>query len=213
MSIVAEVRIRSADMVLASTLDRLPELQLDLVTEVATDPQRPYLYVWASGVDREAFEAAMAEDVTVAEAEGYTHLEARSLYRIQVSSATAVVTYPDWVEFGVTLLEATWAEGWWHLQLRVPDRDALGAVKEWCAEHGVDLEVEGVFTDSAPDPDHGPLTAEQREVLRRAYDMGYFDIPRQHTMADLAGDLGLSSQAVSERLRRGYRTLVAEHVR
>lgn len=212
MSIVAELQIRSEGMVLASTLDRLPGMELDLITEVATDPQQPYLYVWASGGDLADFEAAMNEDETVAEAEAYTHLEDRSLYRIQVSGATEVVTYPDWVELGVNLLEARWQGGWWHLQLRVPDREALGELKEWCAEHEVDLEVDGVFTDTAPRPQHGPLTPEQVEVLRRAYDMGYFDIPRQHTMADLATDLDLSSQAVSERLRRSYRTLVAEHV-
>lgn len=212
MSIVAELQIRSAGMVLASTLDRVPEMELDLITEVATDPERPYLFVWASGGDLDGFEAAMVEDATVAEVEAYTHLEDRSLYRIQVSGATEVVTYPDWVEFGVNLLEATWRDGWWHLQLRVPERDALGRIREWCSEHGVDLEVDGVFTGGPPGSSHAELTPEQREVLRRADELGYFDIPRQHTMADLAADLGLSSQAVSERLRRSYRTLVAEHV-
>jgi predicted DNA binding protein len=212
MSIVAELQIRSDGMVLVPTQDRLPALEVDVVTEVATDPQRPYLYAWISGVDREAFERAIAQDPTVAEHEDYTHLADRSLYRIQVSEATDVVTYPDWVEFGVTLLEATWADGWWRLQLRVPNREALGEIREWCAEQAVALQVCGVVSDSTPGPDDPLLTAEQREVLRRAYEMGYFEIPRGHTMADLAADLDLSSQAVSERLRRGYRTLVAEHV-
>jgi predicted DNA binding protein len=46
-----------------------------------------------------------------------------------------------------------------------------------------------------------------------AYERGFFDIPRRATAADLAAELDVSRQAVSERLRRGYAALVETHVR
>jgi len=211
MSIIADLRIRSGELVLAETLSALPELGLDLVTDVATDPSRPFLFVWVAGADLGTVEEAMTEDPTVGGVDRYTELDGRALYRVQVSDDTAVVTYPDWVELGANLREATWEDGWWHVCLRVPDRESLGAVEAWCRERGVDFELDGVYADRGPTAS-ADLTARQREVLVRAYELGYFDIPRRQTMAALAEDLDLSSQAVSERLRRAYRTLVAEYV-
>ncbi|EFW93068.1 DNA binding domain-containing protein [Haladaptatus paucihalophilus DX253] len=53
-------------------------------------------------------------------------------------------------------------------------------------------------------------TEQQHETLRSAMDRGYYEIPRRMTTTDLAEELGVSHQAVSERLRRGHRCLV-EH--
>lgn len=53
------------------------------------------------------------------------------------------------------------------------------------------------------------VTDPQREVLLLALERGYYTVPRNASLSDLAGDLGISSQAASERLRRGTQTLVA----
>ncbi|MUV89266.1 hypothetical protein GJ629_04600 [Halapricum sp. CBA1109] len=45
-------------------------------------------------------------------------------------------------------------------------------------------------------------------MLQLAVRRGYFTIPREVTLSELAAELDLSSQAASERLRRGIRTLV-----
>lgn len=213
MSIIAELRIRSEDLVLASALGEVPDVRLDLVTEVATDPHRPYMFIWVRGEDRETFETAMADDPTVADVRRYTDLEDRTFYRIQVSEETPVVTYPAWVEHGVNLLEATWRSGWWQARMRVPDREAIARFREMCRGNDVDFQLDGVFTDEGQPRGGAMLTAEQREVLLRADELGYFEIPRQHTMAEIAEELDVSSQAVSERLRRALRELVSTHVR
>lgn len=212
MSIIAEMQVRSSELVLADALDDVSDVTLELVTEVATEPERPYLFVWARQTDLPAFEDAMSADPSVGAWETYNELDDRALYRLQVSDETGVVTYPTWVEVGVHLLSATWRDGWWHLRIRVPDRDAVGYLQEWCADNDVSLQLDGLFSDRRPTDHRTVLTPEQREVLATAHELGYFEIPRRHSLAEVAEELDVSSQAVSERLRRGYRKLVAEHV-
>lgn len=55
------------------------------------------------------------------------------------------------------------------------------------------------------------LSDEQQTTLRLAYDRGYYSIPREIRAKALAEELGVTHQAVSERLRRGRGNLV-EHM-
>jgi len=48
--------------------------------------------------------------------------------------------------------------------------------------------------------------------MRLARDRGYFRIPRDATLADIADEMGITSQAASERLRLGMAELTREHV-
>jgi predicted DNA binding protein len=56
------------------------------------------------------------------------------------------------------------------------------------------------------DHEHPPtddLTDDQRTLLRNAVREGYFRVPREVTLNDLAAAHGLSDREASERLRRG----------
>jgi len=54
------------------------------------------------------------------------------------------------------------------------------------------------------------LTEKQREALEAAYAVGYYDVPKTGQLADIARELDLTQQAVSERLRRGISAMLAE---
>lgn len=51
------------------------------------------------------------------------------------------------------------------------------------------------------------LSRAQREALDLAISEGYYSVPRRTTTAELAEQLGVSDQAVIERLRRAMTTL------
>lgn len=57
------------------------------------------------------------------------------------------------------------------------------------------------------------LTSEQYEALTEAIQYGYFEIPRDISLVELAAELDISHQALSERLRRAYRTLISEETK
>lgn len=56
------------------------------------------------------------------------------------------------------------------------------------------------------------LTDRQREVLRTAVQRGYFEVPRESRLADLAAVLDIDTSTASEILRRGEARLVKWYV-
>jgi DNA-binding CsgD family transcriptional regulator len=56
------------------------------------------------------------------------------------------------------------------------------------------------------------LTDRQQEVLRTAYDLGYFEVPKQASIEDIAGELGVDPSTVAEHLQRAERNLVTHHL-
>jgi predicted DNA binding protein len=90
-----------------------------------------------------------------------------------------------------------------------PDRDALSATYEFCRDRNLTFDLRQVYElSNASQRGHFGLTDEQHDALVAGLKSGYFDVPRRATMDDLAADLGVSRQAVSERLRRGHHRLI-----
>jgi predicted DNA binding protein len=52
------------------------------------------------------------------------------------------------------------------------------------------------------------LTDRQRQALVTSYRMGYFDIPRQASLDDVATELDITASSLSERLRRAQSHLI-----
>jgi len=90
-----------------------------------------------------------------------------------------------------------------------PDHDALSEFRTHREDAQILLEVQRVYNPTKPDagPWYG-LTELQREAIMLAAQTGYYDIPRGCTTKELADELGISDQAVTERLRRAIVSLV-----
>jgi len=56
----------------------------------------------------------------------------------------------------------------------------------------------------------GQLTAAQREALSAAKEHGYYEVPRKVSTRDLADELDMSHQNLSELLRRATSKLIDE---
>lgn len=54
------------------------------------------------------------------------------------------------------------------------------------------------------------LASDERETLRVALAMGYFEVPREATLVDLAEAIGRSDVAVTREIRRGTGTVLRE---
>lgn len=108
------------------------------------------------------------------------------------------------METGVPLIKAVGTDAGWTFDIRGDDRRDIAAFQERCREKDILITLTklhaltpiGSETEAA-------LTDTQQEALVLAYERGYFNTPRDVTMADIGHELGISQQAVASRLRRG----------
>ncbi|MFC7176414.1 helix-turn-helix domain-containing protein [Halosegnis marinus] len=91
----------------------------------------------------------------------------------------------------------------------VAPRPALSALSDELDAAGLAFTVEAVT--AATDP-LAPLTPRQRRVLRVARDRGYFETPRDCSLAALADDLGMAKSTCSEALRRAQAALLDDYL-
>lgn len=112
------------------------------------------------------------------------------------------------------LLSGAGREETWTLQIHFPDHENISQFSEQCAERDISFDVEALYKPTRPDlQSRCGLTEVQHETLLLAVDRGYYDIPREVSTQELADELDVSDQAVTERLRRAVRTLVNNTLR
>lgn len=98
----------------------------------------------------------------------------------------------------------------WNFSLRFAEFDDVTRFRKRAEEAGVSLELHRLSEESALTGHVTDLTELQRMTLSLALRRGYFEVPRSATLSDLADELGVSKQAVSERLRRALALLAAD---
>lgn len=206
MSTIAEFRIPASDTVLADAFDRLPTLRVEL--EAAVSRSEPCL--WIADVERATVDDALEADPTVETAALLVEADDRLLYDVAFVEGRTVCD--RLLVDGGSLLEAWAAEGWWQARVRYRDREALCLAHDRLVDRGVGVDLRRVTDVTPGSPTRTNLTDEQREALEAALERGYFEIPREISMAELAAEIGISHQALSERLRRAYGALVDEEL-
>ncbi len=196
--------------VLESSIRAAPSVSLSLEEMTASDTVPLRNIFWASGEGLDRFEAALSEDPTVEDATRLFETGDRRLYRIVYPSEMAdVAAYRAAVELDAVVLAAENEGTDWIVRMRFPDRTAFAAFRERCERRGLSIAARAVYTRTRFETVDTVLTPHQYEALSAAAEMGYYSVPRDCSLAELAESLGLSSQAVSERLRRGTERLLS----
>lgn len=156
------------------------------------------------------FERGLEIDETVSD---YRVLDQRTpdetLYQIQLSeTGRENCIVPLLGEYGGELVEAKRSGDRWSVRLQFPDHASLqGFIDDYRSRPRISIHVEKLGRENSADGnDHG-LTKAQYETLRVACEQGYFEVPRRTSLVSLSDELGVSDNAVSERLRRAQSTL------
>lgn len=79
---------------------------------------------------------------------------------------------------------------------------------EMADDVGVSVLLERLADYRGPSVPLDSLTERQREVIRTAHEMGYYEVPREATTGDVAAALGVESSTVVEHLQRAEANLV-----
>jgi predicted DNA binding protein len=209
MSTIAEVALPAAEFALHETLETVPDIQFEIERVVAHETDRVMPFVWATdeGIDRDALEEALADDPSVENVTELAAFDDEWLYRMEWVADIHVVLHVLLEQEG-TILNADGRNDEWHLRILFPDRDSLSATYDFCTDEDLTMTVESIHELDGEHRDQYGLTETQHETLITAVEEGYFDIPQNATLDDLAGELDISHQALSERLHRGHKTLI-----
>lgn len=212
MSLIAEYRLHTP--FLLDALESTPEMMVQIET-LHTDSAGPSKVIfWAWGDDFRTFEQRMDADSTIRAYERLTELDGQCLYRVIPSEeGEEVFTYRVMTEHDIISLDEIGNYEGLTIRARFPGRDALSAYQNFCREKGLTFQLRNLYPETQHVADgerHGPqgLTPPQREVLQVCLEQGYFAIPRQITLEEIADELDVSVQAVSTRLRRALETLL-----
>lgn len=206
MGIIAQIELPAREFALGSTLEAASGVEFDIEQVVAHSTDHVFPFVWAIGDDLRSLDDLLREDPDVNEFELLAELEDRRLYRMDwVAHIRLLVRIV--VEEEATILDAHGVDAQWNLRILFSDNDALSRTREFCEGNGIPFDANAIYQLNEGRQRMFGLTQEQYEALVVATKRGYYDVPRKIDTDDVAGELGITPQALSERLRRGQRTL------
>lgn len=209
MTVLATIAIDSDKFDLGEVLSGY-DTQIELTQFVPIDDSL-VPYFWADNHDFENFESAVRDDPRVQQLTSLNGTVGRRLYNVEWSGEMdGFLTALD--EHEILIESATGTDSEWEFHLRAHNREPLAAFQAACREHDIPLQVRRVHHNpDDPTVSYG-LSEKQREAVILAVEHGYFDVPREHSLTDLAEELDISRQAFSRRLQRGLHSVLINTV-
>lgn len=207
--LLATVRLDPEAVTLAETFRRLPDVIFEAERIAAHSTTRTMPCLWATHDDFDAVDAAMEADPSVETIVESRAFDLEKYYHVEWSAAVER-RFDAYLDKQASLLSARGTADGWRVRIRFVHREQFEAFRETVREEGQSFNL---LTLTHPDASHqsvGALTPEQRDALVAATEHGYYDVPREATIEDLADHLDKSHQTVSELLRRGTKKLCDE---
>lgn len=209
MSTIVEAEVPAPEFALGATLAQVPDVEFDIERVAAHSASHVVPYVWAEGVEGETLEDALADDESVAEVDLLTSVDGKQMYRMdwvgRIELAVHVLTEEDG-----TIIDAHGRNRTWLLRILFPGREEVSKTVDFAADHGLTFDIRSINGMEKNRSGRFGLTEQQYEAITAALERGYYEIPRDATAEDLAGEIGISRQAFAERLRRGHKTLAED---
>lgn len=204
MSVILEFTIASEDFRLGQVLSGPAQMQFELERIVPTGTMvMPFIWVASETHDAfEVFEEHVRTNPAVKELLPLDKLDASGLYRVEwEQSPTDLIDAIARAE--ASILQAR-GEGDWVFRVRFNDHDRLSQFHNYVIEKELPIHIDRTYTlsEAADRSERFNLTPNQREALVLALHRGYFATPREVDLEELADGLGITRQALSNRIRR-----------
>lgn len=209
MSVIADISTPAGEFPLGHLLEVRKGVHVRLETMVSSGGSM-IPYFWVESPDVEAVEDALLESISVESATIVDRVGDEALFRVTWSGTIDGVVETVGETDGV-ILGGEGHGDHWTFQLRFPEYDALSTFYRSVTDKGISMDVERINElISQPGTPSTALSEEQREALRMALEEGYFGVPREITLVELADRMNISDSALSQRIRRGLAKLLAD---
>jgi len=201
------VSVPVEDFALAHALVTVPEMTVEADRLAGHSRHWVMPCLWATGGDFDAFDAALDDDPTVDDVVATRAFDDEKYYQVDWSEDVKRLVDAGLDAQG-SLVHAQAADGVWHLAIRFAVREQFETFRDYLTDRDIAFRLENLTRSSSPQQFVGGVTGPQRDALVAAVEAGYFAIPREATMAEVADELDISTQAASERIRRGVERFV-----
>lgn len=209
MATVIRAEVPAEEFALSQTFHDAPGVSFECERIIESGEQVVMPLIWAYDVGSADLEEALEADPSVDSASRVASFDDEHLYRMEWVDQVRLVLQMM-LNSQATLLNCYGDGTTWTLRVLFPDRESLSHTHEFCDQHGLQFDVRYVREMEGEPAGRFGLTAQQYEALTEACERGYFSVPREVDLQELAEEFGVSHQALSERLRRGHEVLIQE---
>lgn len=207
MATVAEFTLQADEFPLGTIFAELPDVTVEL-ERVVPDPDGVIPYFWVRGTETDSIVEQFSEHPGIRDIRSVDEVGEEYLMRCTwISEYDSILD--ALIEPEIVLLRAIGTAEEWTFEVRGESQEAISEFQEYCQNHGVPVTLTELHALRSSDVTH-ELTDGQREALVLAYDRGYFNSPRDTTLAEMADELEISQQALGARVRRGNRHLLEQ---
>lgn len=209
MATIVKVSLSAEEFALYESLSTLPnvEFEVEQIVESGDDAVMPLL--WVREADPEEITEAFDTDPSVRDPSLLVDVGGDQLYRMewieQIDVVLQMLTNAQ-----ATVTDAYGIGDTWYLRVLYPDRESLSATIDYCTDNGLTFDVEMIRELEGEPAGRFGLSRGQYDALTEAAKRGFYDVPRDITLNELADELDTSHQALSERLRRGTQALIED---
>lgn len=207
MAVIVEFELPSDSFPFGRSTSGDPAVRVQLERVVPLKEGR-IPFVWATGETLDQFERVLRSSEVITNVEAVTRIGDSVLYYIEWD--TSKETFLNGLgETDGTIMEAH-GDSRWSFTVRFQNHRDLTRFHQFYQEEEFPVHIERVYTlDEEPGTEYGfRLTPGQRDALVMAVEDGYFAVPRETKLDDIADQLGITRQAASERVRRGTETVL-----
>lgn len=209
MATVVDMTVPTGQFALAESFANVPDATVETVRVAAHNPRSVMPFIRVDTEHTSAFDDALRADESTRSVTRLSETDDATLYRVMWGNRVqgAIETF---VQADGSLLGAVGEEDRWKLRLLFPDQASVSKTYNNWRSRNIDPSIQRVngVTDMI-DYNGIDLSSCQQETLIEAFETDYYDVPRGITLDGLADELDISHQALSERLRRGHRNLIA----
>ena len=207
MTVIADITVPRHALALAQLLEDFPEISVELERVVPLN-EACLPMVWISGDDLDVVESALDDYPQTTAVDRIADVNTKTLFEVHWNTSIGDIVQPLEAAHA-SVLEATGTADHWDFRLRFTSHDDLSAFNVALTERGIPVTLRHLYNPRAP-ADESHLTEDQREMLLTLYRQGYFEVPRQTTLAELAEEWDVTDSALSQRLRRAVSRLIEQ---
>ncbi len=211
MAVVAELTVQAGDFPLGNLLTTGDDVHIEFERVVPVGSHVVPIF-WAWNGDLSGFEKNVQESPNVNDLAELERVNDRVLYLLNWKMPDNAFLEGLHESSGIIRDAQGYDDEDWSFELLFPSYDDLSAFHNYSIENDISYTLGRIYTlrEVGKNELSVSLTDEQREALLLALHRGYFSSPSRVTLSELADELDISQQALSERIRRGNESLLEQ---